>query len=53
MHAITIRGSGGTDVWDWTEVPDPRPGPGEVLLVHGGAGGIGTHAIQVGKTNAT
>jgi putative PIG3 family NAD(P)H quinone oxidoreductase len=23
--------------------------PGEVLLVHGGAGGIGTHAIQVGK----
>lgn len=22
--------------------------PGEVLLVHGGAGGIGTHAIQVG-----
>jgi putative PIG3 family NAD(P)H quinone oxidoreductase len=24
-------------------------GVGEVLLVHGGAGGIGTHAIQVGK----
>lgn len=23
--------------------------PGETLLVHGGAGGIGTHAIQVGK----
>ncbi|HEU5473281.1 MAG TPA: NAD(P)H-quinone oxidoreductase [Actinophytocola sp.] len=26
-----------------------RLGVGEVLLVHGGAGGIGTHAIQVGK----
>jgi NADPH:quinone reductase-like Zn-dependent oxidoreductase len=26
-----------------------RLGGGEVLLVHGGAGGIGTHAIQVGK----
>ena len=24
-------------------------GQGDVLLVHGGAGGIGTHAIQVGK----
>ena len=24
-------------------------GPGETLLVHGGAGGVGTHAIQVGK----
>jgi putative PIG3 family NAD(P)H quinone oxidoreductase len=26
-----------------------RLGVGEVLLVHGGAGGVGTHAIQVGK----
>lgn len=26
-----------------------RLSAGEVLLVHGGAGGIGTHAIQVGK----
>jgi putative PIG3 family NAD(P)H quinone oxidoreductase len=26
-----------------------RLAEGEVLLVHGGAGGIGTHAIQVGK----
>ncbi|TNC29205.1 NAD(P)H-quinone oxidoreductase [Amycolatopsis alkalitolerans] len=32
MHAITIRGSGGPDVLDWTEVPDPRPGAGEVLV---------------------
>lgn len=24
-------------------------GVGEVLLIHGGAGGIGTHAIQIGK----
>ena len=27
-----------------------RMSPGELLLVHGGAGGIGSHAIQVAKT---
>jgi putative PIG3 family NAD(P)H quinone oxidoreductase len=32
MYAITIREPGGPDVLEWTEVPDPRPGPGEVLL---------------------
>ncbi len=32
VHAITIRASGGPEVLDWTEVPDPRPGPGEVLV---------------------
>lgn len=32
MHAITIREPGGPDVLEWTEVPDPVPGPGEVLL---------------------
>ncbi|MBB4686978.1 NAD(P)H-quinone oxidoreductase [Amycolatopsis jiangsuensis] len=32
MHAITIRDPGGPDVLEWTEVPDPSPGPGEVLL---------------------
>ncbi|MBB5958880.1 putative PIG3 family NAD(P)H quinone oxidoreductase [Saccharothrix tamanrassetensis] len=32
MHAITTREPGGPDVLQWTEVPDPRPGPGEVLL---------------------
>jgi NADPH2:quinone reductase len=32
MHAITIREPGGPDVLEWTEVPDPAPGPGEVLL---------------------
>ncbi|GAA3536907.1 NAD(P)H-quinone oxidoreductase [Amycolatopsis ultiminotia] len=32
MHAITIREPGGPDVLEWTEVPDPSPGPGEVLL---------------------
>jgi putative PIG3 family NAD(P)H quinone oxidoreductase len=32
MHAITIREPGGPDVLEWTEVPDPEPGPGEVLI---------------------
>ncbi|MEV8436473.1 NAD(P)H-quinone oxidoreductase [Actinosynnema sp. NPDC051121] len=32
MRAITIREPGGPDVLEWTEVPDPEPGPGEVLL---------------------
>ncbi|MBW8481739.1 NAD(P)H-quinone oxidoreductase [Actinomadura parmotrematis] len=32
MHAIVIREPGGTDVLEWTEVPDPAPGPGEVLV---------------------
>jgi putative PIG3 family NAD(P)H quinone oxidoreductase len=32
MYAITIREPGAPDVLEWTQVPDPRPGPGEVLL---------------------
>jgi len=32
MYAITIREPGEPDVLEWTEVADPRPGPGEVLL---------------------
>ncbi|MFC4858771.1 NAD(P)H-quinone oxidoreductase [Actinophytocola glycyrrhizae] len=32
MHAITITRPGGPEVLDWTEQPDPRPGPGEVVL---------------------
>jgi putative PIG3 family NAD(P)H quinone oxidoreductase len=32
MYAITIREPGDPDVLEWAEVPDPRPGPGEVLL---------------------
>ncbi|WP_410587245.1 NAD(P)H-quinone oxidoreductase [Amycolatopsis sp. lyj-23] len=32
MYAITIREPGDPDVLEWTEVADPRPGPGEVLL---------------------
>jgi putative PIG3 family NAD(P)H quinone oxidoreductase len=32
VHAITIPEPGGPDALTWTQQPDPRPGPGEVLL---------------------
>lgn len=32
MHAIVITEPGGPDVLQWTEVEDPVPGPGEVLV---------------------
>ncbi|MFD2418209.1 NAD(P)H-quinone oxidoreductase [Amycolatopsis pigmentata] len=32
MRAITIREPGGPEVLVWSEVPDPQPAPGEVLV---------------------
>ncbi|MEO6880684.1 MAG: NAD(P)H-quinone oxidoreductase [Mycobacteriaceae bacterium] len=32
MHAIEITQPGGPEVLQWTEHPDPRPGPGEVVI---------------------
>src|SRR5258708_38491137 len=32
MYASVIREPGGPDVLEWTQVPDPVPGPGEVLV---------------------
>ena len=32
MYAISIREPGGPDVLEWTEHPDPEPGPGEVIV---------------------
>jgi putative PIG3 family NAD(P)H quinone oxidoreductase len=32
MYAVTITEPGGPDVLEWTEVPDPVPQPGEVVL---------------------
>jgi putative PIG3 family NAD(P)H quinone oxidoreductase len=32
MHAITIENPGGPDSLVWAEVPDPSPGPGEVIV---------------------
>jgi putative PIG3 family NAD(P)H quinone oxidoreductase len=32
VYAIVAREPGGPDVLEWTEVPDPAPGPGEVLI---------------------
>ena len=32
MHAVVITEPGGPEVLQWAEVPDPDPGPGEVLI---------------------
>jgi putative PIG3 family NAD(P)H quinone oxidoreductase len=32
MYAVTITAPGGPEVLSWSEVPDPVPGPGEVLI---------------------
>lgn len=32
MRAIVVREHGAPDVMEWTEVPDPVPGPGEVVI---------------------
>ena len=32
MFAVTVAEPGGVDVLGWGEVPDPEPGPGEVLV---------------------
>jgi putative PIG3 family NAD(P)H quinone oxidoreductase len=32
MHAVVITEPGGPEVLRWTEVPDPVPGPGEVVI---------------------
>jgi putative PIG3 family NAD(P)H quinone oxidoreductase len=32
MHAVVIRKPGGPEVLEWTEVEDPVPAPGEVLV---------------------
>jgi putative PIG3 family NAD(P)H quinone oxidoreductase len=38
MYAVTIAEPGGPEVLTWSEVPDPVPGPGEVLIdVHASA----------------
>jgi putative PIG3 family NAD(P)H quinone oxidoreductase len=38
MHAVVITEPGGPEVLQWTEVADPRPGPGEVLVTVAAAG---------------
>jgi putative PIG3 family NAD(P)H quinone oxidoreductase len=38
MHAVVITEPGGPEVLRWTEVPDPRPGRGEVLIDVAAAG---------------
>lgn len=38
MHAVVIDAPGESDVLRWREVPDPEPGPGEVLIEVAAAG---------------
>jgi putative PIG3 family NAD(P)H quinone oxidoreductase len=38
MRAITIASPGGPEVMSWSEVPDPVPGPGQVLIDVAAAG---------------
>jgi putative PIG3 family NAD(P)H quinone oxidoreductase len=38
MHAVVISEPGGPEVLRWTQVEDPRPGPGEVLIDVAAAG---------------
>jgi NADPH2:quinone reductase len=38
MHAIVASRYGGPEVMEWTDLPDPAPGPGEVLVRLGIAG---------------
>lgn len=38
MYAIVVRPPGGPDDLVWTQVPDPEPGPGEVLVRVAAAG---------------
>lgn len=40
MHKIVMTRTGGPEVLEWTEVPDPTPGPGEVV--------VKAHACAVG-----
>src|SRR3954454_4362081 len=32
MHAVTMSGFGDVDVLGWSEVPDPSPGEGQVVI---------------------
>jgi putative NAD(P)H quinone oxidoreductase, PIG3 family len=38
MYAVTITRPGGPEVLQWSEVDDPRPGPGEVVVEVAAAG---------------
>ncbi|OPC78683.1 alcohol dehydrogenase [Embleya scabrispora] len=48
MHAIRIEEHGGPEVMRWTELPDPSPGPGEVLVRLGAAG---VNYMDIGARN--
>src|SRR5450631_3400620 len=38
MRAVVITEPGGPEVLEWLEVPDPEPGPGDVLIEVAAAG---------------
>ncbi|MGH3343493.1 MAG: NAD(P)H-quinone oxidoreductase [Carbonactinosporaceae bacterium] len=46
MKAITISQPGGPEVLEWTDAPDPQPGPSEVLVEVAAAGVNRADALQ-------
>src|ERR1700719_3804247 len=49
MTVVGISKPGGPEVLLPETRAVPSPGPGEILLIHGGSSGIGTMAIQLAK----
>jgi len=38
MHAVRVSATGGPEVLEWIELPEPEPGPGQLLLAVSAAG---------------
>ena len=48
MRAIVITEPGGPEVLSWAEVPDPVPGPGEVVIDIAAAG---VNRAEIGRAH--
>src|SRR6476660_9441983 len=49
MHAVVITEPGEPDVLSWLEVPDPAPGPGEVVIDIAAGGDVDDHLTGAGR----